>query len=96
MGLFRDMYPTRVLASHHDFRELERRVEQAIQRGFVKEIPVHRRLREGQLAVIESERWFLDLESGEIYSLQAPWERGCGYWDAISAEELPRDSTQTQ
>jgi hypothetical protein len=96
MSLFRDMYPTRVIASHHDFHELERMIEQSVQRGFVKEVLVHRRLRAGQLPSNQSERWFLDVESGEIYSLQDPGERSCGYWDVVLTDELSQGSSLTQ
>jgi hypothetical protein len=74
MALFRDMYPTRVIASEHDFLELERMLIEAIARGFAKEIVVNRKLRPEQIIGLQRELWFLDIESGEIHSLTFPHE----------------------
>jgi hypothetical protein len=95
MSIFRDMYPTRVIFAGRDLQELERMLHQAIQRGFVREIPVSRRLRVGEIARISRERWFVDTESDEIYSLTYPDERG-GAWDNVLDEEIAQGSSVIQ
>ena len=96
MSLFREMYPLREIASRHDLHELERMVDQAIQRGFVREISVSRTPRQGQIASHLLERWFLDIESGEIFSLIYLGERSCGNWDVVQTDELSQGSSLTQ
>jgi len=96
MSMFRDMYALRAVESQRAFVELERMLSEAIQRGFVREIPVTRQLPEGQLYPHATERWFLDIDSGEIYSLSDPGERSCGQWNHVEFEEIQRDSEKLQ
>jgi hypothetical protein len=95
MSLFRDMYPTRVIFEGRDLHELERMLDQAIQRGYALEIPVSRKLRAGEIPWRPRERWFVDTESEEIYSLIYPDERG-GTWDAVLNDEIAQGSSQIQ
>jgi hypothetical protein len=47
MSLFREMYPLRDIESRRDLHELERMLDQVIDRGFAREISVSRKLRLG-------------------------------------------------
>jgi len=96
MSIFREMYPIREIASRNDLHDLERMVDQAIQRGFVREISVSRKLRPGQIANHPFERWLLDIESGEVFSLVYPDERSCGKWDLVQRDQLSQGSSLTQ
>ena len=89
MSIFHDMHPLHAIESNWHFRELERMLSEAIDRGFVQEIPESRRPTPTFYHVDHSERWFIDYESGDIYSLHGPGERSCGYWHPIDPEELP-------
>jgi len=96
MSLFREMYPLREIVSSHDLHELERMVDQAIHRGFVREVSVSRKTHPEQIANRSFERWFVDIESAEVFSLVYPNERSCGKWDAVQADELSQGSSLTQ
>ena len=98
MSLFRDMYSMRVIHSLYDLHELERMLGQAIERGFAQEIFVSRNPISGQVVSNRLERWFADVESGDIYSLQyGDGERGYwGQWDAIQSEEFLNGSMGIQ
>jgi hypothetical protein len=96
MSLFREMYPLRHIESRRDLHELERMLDQAIDRGFAREIFNQPQLRLGQIASHLFERWFLDVESGEIFSLVYPGERSCGSWNAVQTDELSQGSSLAQ
>jgi len=73
MSIFNEMYPLHEVETHRDFHELERMLSESIERGFVREIPVTRRA-SLQRHCDSFERWFVEYESGEIYSLKSPGE----------------------
>jgi hypothetical protein len=95
MGIFREMYPLHVIESIRDFHEIERMLSEAIGRGYVLELPVNRKLPPGFYSG-SRERWFLDLETEEIYSLRNPEERSCGYWEQVDIESIPFTTTEIQ
>lgn len=82
------MYEPKFVESRWHFRELERMLSEAMDRGFVREIPVTYRHPE-QHYYDPPERWFIETQSGTIYSLSSPGERSCGVWQPVLPEYLP-------
>ena len=64
-------------------------IAEAITRGFVEPIPALRQSRFNP-----REEWYRDKETGEIYRLLEPGERGGGSWVRIDPEDLI-NSTET-
>jgi hypothetical protein len=67
------MHQRRSFASWSEFDELQRMLREAIERGFVEEIPV---------SIIQRipwhETWYREKATGEIYSLSEPNPPACG------------------
>ena len=63
---------------------------EAISRGYVEEVPT---MLAGKPEA--GERWFRDKESGAMYSLTEPDERG-PYWRPLEFEELMREGEMIQ
>lgn len=87
------MYEPKFVESHWHFTELERMLSEAIDRGFVREIPVPYRSTSELRYSDSSERWFVECESGAIYSLCAPGERSCGTWQPVPTGDLHSPQT---
>jgi hypothetical protein len=96
MSIFQEMYPLHRIESEWHFHELERMLSEAIARGFVHEIPVSRRPTLKRYYTNPTVRWFIEYESGDIYSLLGPGERSCGTWEPVPPEELPTPSDTIQ
>jgi hypothetical protein len=96
MSVFSDMYPLRVIASHRDFQEIERMLSEAMDRGYVREVVVSRELPPNHLYSHVPERWFLDPESGEAYSLTVPRERSSGYRERLDLDSIQPPSCEIQ
>lgn len=84
MSIFEEMFPYRNFESIRDVNELQRMLDEAISRGCVEELTP---LAHGKLLELPS-KWYRDKESGEIYSLTLPWERGLGHWERIDVEDF--------
>jgi hypothetical protein len=64
------------------YAELLRMLSEAIARGYVEQIPVTKPNR-----FTPNEAWYRDKETGQIYSLTPPDERG-GWWAEVDLEAL--------
>ena len=91
MGIFKDMHELRHFESDRQHRELRRMLSEAIERGYVEQIPVGKRH-----PFCFDVEWYRDKETGEIYSLMAPDERIRGHWEKVDLEDLspPNDRVQ--
>ena len=61
---------------------MKERLQQAISRGWVEQIPVMKPNR-----FSPDEEWFRDMETGEIYRLVLSGERG-GWWEKVDPSDL--------
>jgi hypothetical protein len=84
MGIFKEMYDGRQFTAAHEYRQLRRMLSEAIERGFVEQIPVVR----GSFRQGDGAEWYREKETGEIYALYPPWERGFGAWQKIDLDDL--------
>jgi hypothetical protein len=91
MSIVEEMYPSRQFNSWGDFDELKRMLSEAISRGYVEEVPVMR-VRE----VPQTESWYRDKETGDIFSLVPPEPPARGAWERIDMEEVRRTPHRTQ
>ncbi len=82
MTIFTEIHELRVIGSKAEFRELKRKLLEAISRGSVEQIAVTKPSR-----LSPNEEWCRDKETGEIYSLVLPGERG-GWWDRVDPKDL--------
>lgn len=83
MSIFREMHMFRQFDSWRDFYELKRMLGEAIERGYVEEVPM-RRVRK----VRRTENWYRDKETGEIYSLIPPEPPARGAWEPVDIEDF--------
>jgi hypothetical protein len=83
MSIFQDMYEPRTFLSRTDYLEVLRMLSQAIERGWVEEIPVSIKR-----PVAWNERWFREKETGEVYLLEIPDPPSTGTWRAVEPREL--------
>jgi hypothetical protein len=83
MGIFQEMWDGRTL-SHWEYQEIRRMLSEAIASGYVEKIQVlsHKHIWS------KNEEWYRDMQTGEIYTLTAPWERGGGHWARVDLEDL--------
>jgi hypothetical protein len=81
VAIFKNMYDGRELLAAHEYRELRRMLLEAIERGFVEQVP--------QLWTSWSadEVWYRACETGEIYALTAPGERSFGHWNRVDFQD---------
>ncbi|MGA9390184.1 MAG: hypothetical protein WBV69_07030 [Candidatus Sulfotelmatobacter sp.] len=84
MGLFKEMYEQRVFTSDWEYRELRRKLSEAIARGFVEQIPVLKKSNRFSL----KREWYRDKETGEIFCLIEPDGKIRGEWDKVSTQDL--------
>jgi len=83
MSIFYDMHQRNSFDSWRDFTEVQRMVKEAIERGFVEEIPV---------SIVRplpsSETWYREKATGEIYSLAEPNPPARGSWVPIHIDDF--------
>jgi hypothetical protein len=82
MNVFREMFDNDKFESLRDFTELQRMLRQAIERGYVEEVPVTLRREVSQV-----EHWYRDKETGDIYSLIPPESAARGFWGPVNLDE---------
>jgi plasmid stabilization system protein ParE len=63
MGMFKEMYEQRVFPSDWEYKELRRKLSEAISRGYVEQVPVIKKPTRFSL----NREWYQDKETGEIY-----------------------------
>lgn len=81
MGIFREICELRSISpGAHVY--VKQRLAQAIERGWVEQVPVMKPSR-----FSPDEEWFRDKETGEIFRLIPGDERG-GWWDKVYPEAL--------
>ena len=91
MGISKEMYEQRVFNSDWEYKEIRRKLSEAISRGYVGQVPVMKPRR-----FAPDREWYRDKETGEIYSLDAPEEKIRGWWDRVDPQDLvvPGESIQ--
>jgi hypothetical protein len=82
MGVFKEICETREVGGKPAYLGVKRRLEEAISRGWVEQVSVMK-----QNPWSPNEEWFRDKETGEIYRLVPPGDRG-GWWDKVDASDL--------
>lgn len=82
MSIFKEMHELRSIGSKDDFWHLKRMLSEAISRGYVEQVPVMKPNR-----WVPDQEWYRDKETGEIYRLEPPGERG-GWWDRVDPKDL--------
>ena len=88
MSVFYDMHQRNGFDSWREFDELERMLREAIERGFVEEIPVSI-----TRPTFSSEKWYREKATGEIFSLSEPNPPAQGSWVCIDIDDfLPQDT----
>ncbi len=80
MGIFREMYEQRVFKSDWEYKELRRKLSEAISRGYVEPVPVVQKPNRFSL----KREWYREKETGEIYCLMEPDGKIRGCWDRVS------------
>jgi hypothetical protein len=90
MSIFDEMWPRSTFDTMREYTELVRMLNEAISRGHVEELStaLSRKPR-------ADEKWFREKESGVIYSLIEPDEKG-PYWRPVEIEELMREGGTIQ
>lgn len=82
MTIFKEMRETREIGSQRDYHELLRMLSEAIARGYIEQVPV---MKVHPYAPRLS--WYREKETGVIYSLDPPDERG-GWWAEVDSSDL--------
>jgi hypothetical protein len=91
MNVFREMFDNDKFESPREFTELQRMLRQAIERGYVEEVPVTLKREVSQV-----ERWYRDKETGDIYSLIPPESATRGCWGPVNLDEYQISSNEIQ
>jgi hypothetical protein len=91
MNVFREMFDNDKFESLRDFTELQRMLRQAIERGYVEEVPVTLKREVSQV-----EHWYRDNETGDIYSLIPPESAARGWWGPVNLDEYQISSNGLQ
>ena len=92
MSIFTEMYDGRQFTAAHEYRQVRRMLSEAIERGFVEQIPEMR----GRSRWASEAEWYREKETGEIYALYPPWERGFGAWQKIDLDDLIEPQANVQ
>lgn len=92
MGIFKEMYEQRVFTSDWEYRELRRKLSEAISGGYVEQVPVIEKPRRFSL----KKEWFRDKETGEIYYLIGPDGKSRGGWDKVDPHEIVEPGERIQ
>lgn len=82
MGIFKEICETRVVGGRLHYLGVKQRLQEAISRGWIEQVPVMKASR-----FSPDEEWFRDKETGEIYRLDPPDERD-GRWDKVDPSDL--------
>jgi hypothetical protein len=92
MGIFKEMYERRVFNSDWEYKELRRKLSEAISRGYVEQVPVIKKANRFAL----KREWYRDKETGEIYCLIEPDAKIRGGWDKVDPQDMvgPGDRIQ--
>jgi len=90
MAIFKDMHESREIGSRRDFEELQRMLSEAISRGYVEQVPVMK-----PSPFLSRQTWYRDKETGQIYSLVPPDDRG-GWWAEVDPEDLNEPDQKVQ
>jgi hypothetical protein len=91
MNVFREMFDNDKFESARESTELQRMLRQAIERGYVEEVPVTLKREVSQV-----ERWYRDKETGDIYSLIPPESATRGCWGPVNLDEYQISSNEIQ
>jgi hypothetical protein len=86
MSVFREMFDRKYIDHPHEYRELLRMLSEAIERGFVEEIP-NRWKGPGRFV-----RWFREKDTGVVYALEGPDDKSGGAWWELGPEDLFPDT----
>ncbi len=81
MSIFQEMFDQKWISSPYEYRELLRMLSEAIERGFVEEIP---NTWKGPGRFV---RWFREKTTGVVYALEEPNDHG-GSWRELEPEDL--------
>jgi hypothetical protein len=84
MSIFTEMYDLHVFESIQAYQEFLRRLSQALEEGWIEEIPVAIKRQ-----VSRNERWFREKSSEEIYVLE-DLEGKPSSWRPVEPEDLLR------
>ena len=82
MGIFKEMHEAREIGSKWEFKQLLRMLSEAISRGHVEQVPVMK-----PSEFLPKQTWYRDKETGQIYSLVPPDDRG-GWWAEVDLKDL--------
>jgi hypothetical protein len=82
MAIFKEICETREVGGKDHFRGIKHKLAEAISHGWVEQIAVMKPNR-----LLPNEEWYRDTETGEIYRLVPPGERG-GRWDRVDPADL--------
>jgi hypothetical protein len=80
--IFKEMHEAREISSRRDYQELLRMLSEAIARGYVEQVPVMK-----PHPYAPRRNWYREKETGVIYSLDPPDERG-GWWAEVDLTDL--------
>jgi hypothetical protein len=86
MGTFKEMYEQRIFNSEGEYRELRRKLSEAIARGYVEQVPVIKKPNRFSL----KQECYRDTETGEIYCLIEPDRKMRGGWDKVDSSGYRR------
>ncbi|MGA2376810.1 MAG: hypothetical protein ABSF72_14915 [Candidatus Sulfotelmatobacter sp.] len=92
MGIFKEIYEPRVFSSDWEYRELRRKLSEAISRGYIEQIPVMEKSRRFSL----KKEWFRDKETGEIYYLIGPDGKSRGGWNKVDPQDIVEPGERIQ
>jgi hypothetical protein len=84
MGTFKEIYEQRVFNSEWEYRELRRKLSEAISRGYVEQVPLIKKPNRFSL----KQEWYRDTETGEIYCLIEPDGKIRGRWDKVDPQDI--------
>ena len=82
MGIFKEICETREVGGRLHYLGMKRRLQEAISRGWIEQVTV---TKPNQFH--PDEEWYRDKETGEIFRLVPPDERG-GWWDKVDTSDL--------
>jgi hypothetical protein len=91
MNVFQEMFDRSKFESLREFTELQHMLRQATERGYVEEVSVTLKR-----DVPQSEHWYRDKETGDIYSLIPPEGGARGYWGPVPLDEYRASSGEIQ
>jgi hypothetical protein len=87
MSIFQEMFDQKRFSWPDEYEELLRKLSEAIERGFVEEIP------NTWKGIYRHSRWFREKSTGVVYALDQPEAPARGSWRELTAEEMFPDAT---